>query len=209
MKKILLCCLVIITASQFIKAQDQKFRIGVAVTPAINWVNAKFDGKKVDGYKSVMGLGYGIIVDYYFAERYAFSTGLFASHGGAKFKTNTGIDSLDFETKLKLMYLSVPLTLKLTTSEFGSFKPYFHAGVTPGFAVVKKFVVDGDEEKADGISPFNLSFTAGAGTEYRISDKTSAFAGLHLDYGLLDIEKDSDDATLKKSLVGLHAGIYF
>ncbi len=177
----------------------QSVRLGLSGTPGISWM--KFDDGQgfTDSYNK-FGINYGLVVDIGFAERYALSTGIFAEHGGAKTETILG------EVNTKLIYVNIPLTLKMKTNQFGKFTPYGQVGVTPGVAVQRK--VD-DIDAKDSFKIFNVSLTVNAGTEFEISDGTALFAAFHIDNGLVNVAKDSGDARLRKSFAGLRVGVFF
>lgn len=183
-----------------VKAQDGEgtnLRIGAFAGVGFNSLNSNVSG--VD-YKGKMGGRYGVVVDYFFAPRYAFSTGITMQHGGGK------IDGLPDSLALKLAYLQIPLNLKLRTSDFGQFIPFFQLGVSPAFAVTKKV----GDTKAEDVNSLNVLLNVGAGTEFKISESTNAFASLFYDYGFLNLAKDApNDFKLKKSTFGLTVGVFF
>ncbi|HRI28419.1 MAG TPA: outer membrane beta-barrel protein [Chitinophagales bacterium] len=177
----------------------QSIKLGLAATPGISWMRYNDGQGNTDGYNK-LGINYGLIVDLGFADRYALSTGVFAEHGGAKVETVLG------DVNTKLTYVNIPVLLKMKTNQFGKFTPFGQVGVTPGVAVSRK--VD-DIDAKDGFGLFNVSLTAGAGTEYELGGGTSAFAAFHIDNGLVNVGKDTGDGKITKSFAGLRLGIFF
>ncbi|QQS30063.1 MAG: PorT family protein [Sphingobacteriales bacterium] len=197
MRTFLFSILFLLGFSSLVNAQN--IRLGLCVTPGFSWMKFN-DGQGFTQTDNKFGVNYGLVVDIGFAERYALSTGIFAEHGGANTQTILG------EVNTNLVYVNIPLTLKLKTNQFGKFTPYGQVGFTPGVAVQRKV----DNIKAnDEFSIFNVSLTVNAGTEFEISEGTSFFAAFHIDNGLMNVAKDSGDVTLRKSFAGLRAGVLF
>lgn len=199
MKKSLFTFLVLLSLLFIaLETQAQGIRLGLAATPGISWMRYNDGQGNVEGYNK-LGINYGLIVDLGFAERYALSTGVFAEHGGAK------VDILG-EINIKLTYVNIPVLLKMKTNQFGKFTPFGQVGATTGVAVSRK--VD-DIDAKDDFRLFNVSLTAGAGTEYELGGGTSAFAAFHIDNGLVNVGKDTGDGKITKSFAGLRLGIFF
>ena len=101
-----------------------------------------------DGSK--LGLAYGLVTEFRFADNYAFATGLEIAYRNAKIKgeTSTTIgDTLTTKTvskaSMKLQYIELPFTLKLKTNEIGQFRYFLQIGIAPGFKIRARGDVQG------------------------------------------------------------------
>ena len=215
MKKFLFTLIVFCTTCQFLLAQgDVKF--GLSITPGMSWLRSQNDSIET---RAKGAFGYGLIIDYEFAEneRYLASSGLYISHTGGKYSLKVDSLSQPGVVNLKVVYLDIPLTLKLKTNQYGRFTPYGQIGLTPSIAIRRRFdyTVSGQEiisnaKANERTNNFNISLTVGLGTEYEISEDTAAFGALYLDNGLLNVIDDNDTADkVSRIMLGVRAGIYF
>ena len=230
MKKVFLALLALIATVSTASAQVE---IGLKVSPAITSLRAESTTKNAfssDG--SQLGFSGGLVVDYFFGENYAFSTGLeLAGKGGSVRYTDynnsgTGVGNA-FQTSYKMstQYLQVPLTVKLFTNEIATAtRLYFQVGGSLNVPIGtringSKFYTDpatGTENKAgDYVYFFDADALVGAGAEYTLGQSTKLFAGLGYHRGLVDIDhyferkRDFSDVTIKNSSFGLDLGIKF
>lgn len=194
----------------------KKITLGLIVGPSFSFLGLADKDAQKEG--SRMSLEYGVVADFYFAERYALSTGIIALPGGGAYSFNTtDTVPINVERCVKMRYVQIPLTLKLKTNEFGKFTPFGLVGVSPSFAVSRRWdgkvgATEVENEKAnDFTNPFNFSLTAGVGTEYAVAESTRLFAGLVYNHGFMnildDIEPVKDRAS--SSSFSIRLGVYF
>ncbi|MBO2011997.1 porin family protein [Hymenobacter negativus] len=228
MKKLLLPLLALAATIGTASAQVE---IGLKISPAITSLRAESTSTNAfssDG--SQFGFGGGLVVDYFFGENYAFSTGLLLTGKGGTINyndvTNDAIQQpIGVKLPITTQYLELPLTVKLFTNEIASAtRIYFQVGgslnVPIGTRISKnKFYVDpatATENKAsDYVYFIDADALAGAGVEYQLGKSTKVFAGLSYHRGLVDIDhyfeskRDFKDVTIKNSGVALDLGIKF
>ena len=230
MKKLLLALLVLAATINTASAQ---FEIGLKVSPSITSLRAESTSDHAfasDGSK--LSFGGGLVVDYFFGENYAFSTGLeLAGKGGTVRYTdynNNGIgmgNAFQTSYKMSTQYLQVPLSVKLFTNEIASAtRLYFQVGGSLNAPIgtrinSSKFYTDpatGTENKAsDYVYFFDADALLAAGVEYTLSKSTKLFAGLGYHRGLVNIDhyfeskRGMSDVTIKNSSFGLDLGIKF
>jgi opacity protein-like surface antigen len=202
-KALLFFALAFIVTTAWSQSSDSNFRFGVKVQPALAWfrvdapdeVNLESDGLP-------FGFGYGLITDFKFTERYAFSTGVEIAYRGGKLKysyKDTAGTSTTVKNKLSLQFIEIPLTLKLRTNEIGYMTYFFQVGVAPGYAIrtrgditVNDKLIEENEDISGQINEFNLSMIIGAGAEYNLSGSTSLLFGLTFNNGFLDLLDDKN-----------------
>lgn len=230
MKKVFLALVVLVAAVSTASAQVE---IGLKVSPSITSLRAESTTKNAfasDG--SQLGFSGGLVVDYFFGENYAFSTGLeLAGKGGSVRYTdyyNNGVgigNAFQTSYKMSTQYLQVPLTVKLFTNEIATAtRLYFQVGGSLNVPIGtringSKFYTDpatGTENKAgDYVYFFDADALVGAGAEYTLGQSTKLFAGLGYHRGLVDIDhyfeskRGFSDVTIKNSSFGLDLGIKF
>lgn len=223
MKKALLALLV---SGATIGAATAQVEIGLKVSPSVTHLRA--DSPAANGFqneKSKLGIGGGIIVDYFFGQNYAFSTGLELTGKGGTVSFFDPARNARIEQKIGLQYLQVPVTVKLFTNDIATdTKLYFQLGGSLNAAIAgringdKRFVdpATAQETKASKhvIIP-DAGLRAGFGVEYQLGQSTKMLAGLSYHRGLLNIdnyfgdERGFKDVELKNSEFALDLGIKF
>ncbi len=224
MKKALFSLLALAASISTASAQVE---IGLKISPAITSLRADSESKygfASDGSK--LGFSGGLVVDYFFGENYAFSTGLELAGKGGSIRYKEDTPNANFNTlKISTQYLQLPLSVKLFTNEIApGTRLYFQVGgslnVPIGTRVNDgKFYKDpatGAENKAgDYIYFFDADALVGAGVEYELGKSTKLFGGLGYHRGLVDIDhyfesqRKFSDVTIKNSAFGLDLGIKF
>ncbi|PJJ48768.1 porin family protein [Hymenobacter chitinivorans] len=231
MKKLLLALLTVGAAAGTASAQVE---IGLKLSPSITYLRA--DGPSSYNFqneKSKLSLGGGLVVDYFFGQNYAFSSGVWLSGKGGTISyldrdpnSSSTTPSVRREQKIALQYLEVPVTVKLFTNDITTdTKLYFQLGVTAGGVIAAR--INGDKRFIDAsngntetkaskhvIIP-DMSALIGAGVEYQVGQSTKVFAGLSYHRGLVNIdnyfedERGFQDVTLKNNEVALDLGLKF
>jgi hypothetical protein len=229
MKKVLSIVLVlVVTTAGFAQKHSKDLRIGFKIEPNISWFNPVENGVKGDGSK--VGINYGLMVDYEFADNYIFSTGLQVSHVGGKLSyvgNNTGFAAATTPSaanvanyNIGIQYVEVPFTLKLKSSNKGKMDYWASFG---GFlAVPVKARADyqtnfsaGSMDNVNvisGVQPINIGMQIGGGVEIPISDKNVLVAGLVFNNGFIDVTKNGNwggDGRVNLNSVALKLGIFF
>jgi len=223
MKKALLALFI---SGVTIGAASAQVEIGLKVSPSVTHLRA--DSPTAYGFqneKSKLGIGGGIIVDYFFGQNYAFSTGLELTGKGGTVSYFDPARNARVNQKIGLQYLQVPVTVKLFTNDIATdTKLYFQLGASLNAAIAgrinddKRFVDPAtmEETKASKhvIIP-DAGLRAGFGVEYQLGQSTKVLAGLSYHRGLLNIdnyfgdERGFKDVELKNSEFALDLGIKF
>jgi opacity protein-like surface antigen len=149
-----------------------------------------------DDFKTKPGFHLGVTAEFPATEMFSFETGLLLSTKG--FKTS----SEDFEEKVSLLYLDIPLTGKASfdvegVKVYGVFGPYIGMGL---FGIYKtedtyegetetesESIVWGSEKGESDFKRFDMGLTMGAGVEINVIQ-----IGLTYNLGLANISPYSD-----------------
>ncbi len=217
MQKYILSLIILMFSSQ-IFAQGLSF--SVVFDPQITWMNS--DSKRIEKEGNNFGFGGGLIMDNYFTENYAFSTGLSILSTGGSLRF---LDSLDFQfggeqdtlpagstVKYDLRYLTIPLSLKLKSNEIGYSRFFAHLGINTHLNI--KATADSDykdisgEDIRDEIQLFMLSYFIGGGLEYSLGGNTALVGGIYFTSGIWDVSSNSDYKA-EISSISLRLGIKF
>ena len=224
MKKLLLALLVLAATISTASAQ---FEIGLKVSPSITSLRAEStsaNGFASDGSK--LSFGGGLVVDYFFGENYAFSTGLLLSGKGGTIRyADPSLAGQVIQQKITMQYLELPLSVKLFTNEIApDIRLYFQVGGSLNAPIGSrlndsKFYIDPatrKETKAnDHVLFFDADALAGLGAEYQLAKSTKVFGGLSYRRGLVDVDRyfektrDFKDVTIKNSGFALDLGVKF
>lgn len=222
MKKVFLLTVgIILLGLSTINAQTQNRRFSIFADPQLSWFTS--DTKKFEPNGSVGGFNIGFTADKYFADRYAFFTGLSINNLGGNikyketgYKLETRDSTYDItpgtSIKLKAQYLTIPLGLKFKTNQIGYLTFYAHVGVS-GYLRLKAAAWE-DKNKIDretATQQFDLAFASyhiGAGVEYSLGGPSSLQAGIVYTSGITEAYKAGYGKVSLGSL-SLRIGIVF
>jgi len=224
LKKTLLSLLFVGASATVASAQVE---IGLKLSPSLSYLrtdspsatNFQSDGSK-------LRLGGGVIVDYFFGENYAFSTGLLLTGKGGAISYRDDALGTQQKREYSIQYLELPLTMKLYTNDVApNTKLYFQVGGSANVAISakindRKFYDDpgtsAGESKALKYVIFPDASLLGAfGVEYQVGQSTKLLAGISYHRGLVNIDRYYDNTrkyngvTIKNNEVALDLGIKF
>ena len=217
MQKYILSLIFLISASPIF---SQGLSFSVVLEPQITWMNS--DSKRVERDGVNFGINGGLVMDNYFQENYAFSTGLLIGTTGGTLRfldpvefTHGGTtDSLPAgsSVRYKLQYLTIPFSLKLKSNEIGYNKFFAHLGInthlnTKATGDVPESGIDGEDIR-DEINFFSISYFIGGGIEYSLGGNTALLAGIYWTGGIWDALTTSEYRAHVSSL-GLRLGVKF
>jgi len=222
-KALLFFALTFIVTAAWSQSSDSNFQFGVKIQPALAWFRVDApDELNLESDGLPFGFGYGLITDFKFTDRYAFSTGIEIAYRGGKLKyTYEDIlgNSYTEQDKLSLQFIEIPLTLKLRTNEIGYMTYFFQVGVAPGYAIrtraditINDKLVEDNEDISSQINEFNLSMIIGAGAEYSLGGSTSLLFGITYNNGFLDLLDDKNydgKVTGNSNYIALMLGVLF
>ena len=200
MKKIISAVvLLLVFATIQVHGQEAKsLRLSFVAEPQISWLKPDIDGVESRGNRA--GYNFGVIMDRFFAENYAFSTGLTINTTGGKLRYSQA-DSADVDMEYQLRYIEVPLGLKLRSNNFRRTNFYGRFGLTPQINIEARN--DQDKTIGDQVRLFDLGYHLGAGLEYSLGGSNALMFGLLYHNGFTDItdEPGFDDKTVLNRLV--------
>lgn len=195
----------LILAGHTLYLNGQGIRFGIFIDPQVSWMTS--DNKTVQNDGSRMGLNFGLMIHKYFADNYAFTTGISLNQLGGKltyddpmpFRIQDNTDTLDAGTTItyKLQYVTLPLGLTLKTNEIGYMTYFAQLGIDPQLNI--KATGDSGSDRLDGdkiedeVNLFTIGYHIGLGMEYSLGGNTSVVVGLRYNNLFLDITKDYTD----------------
>lgn len=236
MRKILFAIIALCFVNlSFAQKHSRDLRIGFKLEPNISWLHPNENGVKSDGSK--VGINYGLMVDYEFADNYIFSTGLQVSQLGGKLSytgKKTGYVVAADPTaitntanyNLSLQYVEIPFAIKLKSNNrgkmdfWGSFGGFLAIPVKARASVQTNFLVgtgttnytNDNENVLSNIQPINIGMQIGAGVEIPFSDKNALVLGLVFNNGFIDVTKNGswgDDGRVNMNNLAFKLGIFF
>ncbi|GAA4001182.1 hypothetical protein GCM10022408_10470 [Hymenobacter fastidiosus] len=212
-------------------AASAQVEIGLKLSPSVTYLRADSpSGSSFQNEKSKLSLGGGLVVDYFFGQNYAFSTGLWLTgKGGSVSYTDitspTNATPVTRTQKIGLQYLEVPVSVKLFTNDIATdTKLYFQIGGSAGALIggrldgEKRSTDPANNQETEAVKRFILPDAAalvGAGVEYQLGQSTKVFGGLSYHRGLVNIDKYFDktrgikDVSIKNNEIALDLGIKF
>ncbi len=217
-----------VSAKTMDTTKTSKFEIGCSVSPGYGYRKLKADAesndiKQIRDTLEVARFGYtaGINVKYRFNNKIGIETGILYSDKGEKTKRTSfedvpsGQKVIYYTYKYHYHYLDIPLKVNYYFFT-GKVKLYVTAGISTNIFINKKTTLLKGHDKTDwektnsktttGFNRFNFALLAGAGINYKISDKLNLKAEPMYSRSLTSII----NAPVKEYLYsyGLSIGIY-
>ncbi|NOX48043.1 MAG: PorT family protein [Chlorobi bacterium] len=198
-------------------SQVKPFRFGFKVAPNISWISPDSKGYSADGAQ--LGFSWGFLADITLTENYFVKTGFEVDYLGGKLNyphtmlipgdTLSSVGNMN--RKYNLRYLTIPLTIKMRTNQFGKVAYYGEIGFGTSFNLRAKgadsFDYNGgqsnyssEEDLNDEVTFVKSSIIVGGGMEYFIDNSTSIILGISFSNGLNNILKgdNSVDPEIKQ-----------
>jgi hypothetical protein len=203
----------------------QVMRMGLNASPQFSWL--KSDAAEVNNGGAGFGFSFGLQSDFFFAERYSFSTGLFINNtsawldydGPITFKANQKdyIMTSGASIKYRIQYIDLPLVFRMESNQIGYFVYYGQFGVTNHFRVGSSANITSPNIEdvhgvgcKDEVNFYNMGYNVGAGVNYYFSKNTALTFGIIYTNGFIDVttnESVSDNAYLRT--LTLKVGVLF
>jgi len=198
-------------------------QFGVFFNPVFTWLQS--DVNDVVPGKVRTGFDFGMSMDYFFAENYAFSSGLSMFNTGGTLKYNNGtfhnrdnttISILpNSDVKYQIQYVKIPVALKFKTHLIG--RMVYSANI--GFDLMARasssaYFRDTDNELFDGINAnkeisfFNMGWFFGGVISYHLGGDAFIYSGLVFMDTFTDMTVPSRDMIKSQNLF-LRLGIVF
>lgn len=199
--KIILVFLLLSMAGAQAFAQYKSVSLGIKAAPNIGWFGTGQDNYKTQGVSA--GFSWGLVSEFYFAENYAFVTGLNFNFQNGKLvypEYRNGSVNGELTRKYRLKYLELPAMIKMKTNEINGLKFYGQIGLGAGVRLSSKGEdVFTSDDRPDETTNFRLidsqttllkaSLIVGAGIEYSIDNSTSIVAGINFNNGFTNALK--------------------
>lgn len=210
-------------------AQEKKYVFGLKLGPNVGW--AASGSTETSGDHARLGFAFGGIVDRYYSEHVALSSGLnlnlmrmdytFADKRMAEYSLEEAL--VPVSRRFKGSYLEVPLKLKVKVDIMDSWKAFAEAGVGFSYNYADKgkdsYVDLFGETHADESYEnyfyqyrwFQTALNFGLGAVYEVNRKFSLFAQLTFNHALSNsfsnaVEKETG-SVIRTNFIGLEIGI--
>lgn len=210
-------------------AQQKKYVFGLKLGPNVGW--AASGSAETSGGHARMGFAVGGIVDRYFSEHVAFSSGLNLNLLGMDY-TFTDKRTAEYfleeamvpvNRRFKGSYLEVPLKLKVKVDVYDSWKAYAEAGVGFSFNFADKckdsfqdpfggnYADQSYEDYFYQYRWFQTALNFGLGAMYEMNRKFSVFAQLTFNHALSNSFNNATEqqtgSIIRTNFIGLEIGI--
>ncbi|AMJ64444.1 hypothetical protein AXW84_02640 [Hymenobacter sp. PAMC 26628] len=216
-------------------AVSAQVEIGIKVSPSVTYLRTDAASTyQFKDEKSQLGFGGGLIVDYFFGENYAFSTGLMLTGKGGTYSYQKDYRALNPNDplipkgdvqKLSTQYLELPLTVKLFTNEIApATRLYFQLGGSLAVPIgaringEKRYTDPDTNEETTALSHvlfIDANALVAFGAEYQLGRSTKLLAGLSYHRGLVNLDhyfektRGFSDVTIKNNVFALDLGMKF
>lgn len=205
---------------------EGRLRMGFQISPVLssNRVEGAGNMSSFSNDGPALRLSVGPVADYFFSDKYAFSTGLWYTVKRAAFTNSAAFSGLlnpslaATVSAFNLQYLQVPLTFKLYTNELAPYlRGYMHFGALGEIKLSEKplsrdvnplYQFTQSQGRNRSFGPVDASLLLGLGTEYQYSQTDVVYLGLSYQRGLVNVTR-SDQLRSRSSGVLLNVGIRF
>lgn len=172
-------------------------RLSFVLSPQISWIKSDMD--RVNNGGSKMGYNFGLLVDYFFGDNYAITSGLTINTTGGKLEyLSSGNNTVEARQRYNLRYIEIPMGLKLRSEDLKRMNIYGRFGLSPQLNIMAK---DNDDNGiSDEVKLLDLGYHIGGGIEYSVGGKNALVFGLLFNNGFMDITSSSyhDKAILNR-----------
>jgi len=199
MKKLLtIVFILLIICAPAVGFSQAKFpvKLGLKIAPNIGWMNPGTKGYSSDGAR--FGGTIGFMSDFYFSENYAFSTGLNFQYLNGSLSYHDSLmvgEHTPYVMKYgaitsvyKIMYLEIPLMVKMSTKTFGKMSYFGQIGFGTGFRLNANKAENfqptvGEPQESNyeyngGTTLIRESVLIGLGAEYHLDETSRVLIGL-------------------------------
>ncbi len=214
MRKLLLLLFLV---TVFTEASAQ-FKLGLRLAPNVAYSRVQGTGNQANSNaaNTTVRFSFGGVGDIFFAENYAFSTGLWFTTKRAGVRLGQSVQpdqatSPSMNWAFNLQYLQIPLTMKFFTNEIApDMRVYFQLGPTLD-ALINQREVQNNYTGSALLNPIDVGVLLGSGIEYVLGRNTVAFGGISYNRGLLNQARNrfSPDIRVNVDVISLEAGIKF
>jgi hypothetical protein len=198
----------------------QNYSFSVVMDPMITWMTTNKHNIKRDGFN--FGYNIGLVMDKYFMENYALSTGISILTTGGNlhyldsmdFNLGSGSDTLPGGTSVRynLRYITIPFSLKLHSTEIGYSTMFAHIGINNHINIraaanVPSRNISGKDIKNE-INMFLISYFIGGGIAFSFGGDFAILGGIYLTGAIWDVTRNTDYRAYI-NMVSLRLGVKF
>ena len=216
--------IILLLGSKGLEMKGQDVQFGLYADPVISWFGSNTNETINEGVAA--GFSFGITFHKYFADNYAFSTGLNLVNAGGRvshpvatelyFSNINPIVEAGEKISYKINYLAIPIGIYMKTNQIGYVTVFSDIGLDPKVVIGAKADIPSidisGENAVDEINLFNMSYHIMGGIEYSLGGTTSLIFGVGFDNNFLDITTDKNaqpEDKIKHRLVKIKLGINF
>jgi len=217
MQKYILCLIILFFSSQIF---SQKLSFSVVVDPMITWMKTNEQDIQRDGVN--FGYNIGLVMDKYFTDSYALSTGISILNTGGNLHY---LDSIDFDfgsgrdtlpggstVSYNLRYITIPFSLKLNSTEIGYTTMFAHIGINNHINIratadIPTQNISGEDIKSE-INTFLITYFIGGGLEFSFGGDFAIIGGIYLTGAIWDVTTNTDYRAYI-NMVSLRLGVKF
>lgn len=176
-----------------------KLKFAIVGEPQLSWLKPDIQNVESGGVK--LGIKYGLNMERYFQENYAFATGVLINNTGGflqytdsiYFNLSNELDTIspNEEIEYKIQYIEIPIALKFTTNEIGYLKYFAQIGLNAQIRVkATADIASKNIQNAnikDEVSLFNAGYHIGGGVHYSLGGNSALTAAIIFTNGFIDV----------------------
>jgi hypothetical protein len=182
----------------------QNYRFGVYASPVISWFKTDIDEVRNQGARA--GFIFSVSAERHLTNNWYFNPGIAFINSSARLKSSepstfrfpgfTSVVAAGDPVIYRIQYISIPVGIKIKTSEAGYLTYFAEFGLDPKVVVSGKADIPSAdvswENAMNEIRRFNIGYHLNAGADYSINGSTSLILGLGFENNIIDTTIDID-----------------
>ena len=174
---------------------SQNTRMGLYLSPCINWISTNDDAD----VGSNVGFNYGYGIEFSISENHFLESGFEFSHRGGDINS----------TNYNVQYLNIPIQIKMKSRAIGYWKYFAKTGPSLAFRVKERVRPTNLQENEKHSKSALLIVNISVGAEYSLGNNTAVHSELFFQNNITTGLNYSNTANSLLNQIGLRLGFFF
>ena len=176
-------------------SHSQNTRMGLYLSPCINWISTNDDAD----VGSNVGFNYGYGIEFSISENHFLESGFEFSHRGGDINS----------TNYNVQYLNIPIQIKMKSRAIGYWKYFAKTGPSLAFRVKERVTTNLPQENEKHSKSALLIVNISVGAEYSLGNNTAVHSELFFQNNITTGLNYSNTENSLLNQIGLRLGFFF
>ena len=178
-----------------INSNAQDTRMGLYLSPCINWISTNDNTES----GSNIGFNYGYGIEFSLSENHFIESGFELSHRGGD------INNVNYN----LQYINLPIHIKMKSRSIGYWKYFAKTGPSLGFRVKERVRPNNVQENEKNSKSALLIINISIGAEYSLGNNTAVHGELFFQNNITDGLNYTNTESSLLNQIGIRLGFFF